>query len=116
MSPIVGGLIGGVCFFVAVYLAASFSGIVRVALLYQAILFGLFYGLYMAMPKGFAANFNTPDNKKLAPLDVLYYTTVTHTTVGYGDIYPKTTYARMIVSAHLGLVYLGALLPFLSSS
>ena len=37
-------------------------------------------------------------------LDTLYFTGVTHTSVGYGDISPKTTKARSITLIHIFLI------------
>jgi hypothetical protein len=39
------------------------------------------------------------------PMDALYYTVVTHVTLGYGDISPKTQLARRIVTLHILLVW-----------
>lgn len=35
------------------------------------------------------------------PTDVLYFTIVTQTTVGYGDIHPKHTIAKIFVLLHV---------------
>jgi hypothetical protein len=34
------------------------------------------------------------------PLDVLYFTTTTHSSTGYGDILPKSQLARFFVTLH----------------
>lgn len=102
-----------------VYVAARAAGIVRLPIIYQALVFGTFFGAYMSMPGGFERNFNVPvlPTKKMTIADVVYYTTVVHTTAGFGDIYPTTFYARCVVAAHLGSVFLAlaGLVPFLSS-
>lgn len=91
-----------------VYIAAKSADVLSNPLLYHALLFGLFFGIYMVMPGGFEANFNIPQtNKKMTIADVIYYTMVVHSTAGFGDIYPLTFYARACVSAHLGFVFLG---------
>jgi len=40
-------------------------------------------------------------NKKLSPLSALYFSFVTNTTLGYGDIYPKSTSGQIAVIAQL---------------
>ena len=103
---------------VAVYVAARAADIVRLPIMYQALVFGAFFGAYLMMPGGFESNFNVPaPTKKMTIADVVYYTSVVHTTAGFGDIYPITFYGRCVVAAHLGFVFLGVagLLPVLSS-
>ena len=39
-------------------------------------------------------------NKPLTFQDALYFSAVTHTTLGYGDIYPETAAARTLCSTH----------------
>ena len=39
-------------------------------------------------------------------LDTLYYTLVTHTLLGYGDIYPKSKRARLVSICHIILILL----------
>lgn len=97
----------------AVYVAANATNIVSSKLMYHALVFGAFFGLYMVLPGGFQKNFNTPENKKMTVADVLYVTSVLHTTVGLGDVYPLTFVGRCAVSAHVGLVFLATagLLP-----
>lgn len=99
-----------------VYLAARFAGVVRLPIIYHGIVFGVFYGLYMVMPGGFEKHFNVPEKKKMTLADVLYYSLVVHSTAGFGDIYPTSFYGRTVVSAHLGLVLLASLVPFLQRS
>ncbi|NBU16668.1 MAG: hypothetical protein EBS48_06595 [Actinobacteria bacterium] len=101
------GLLGAGLIGVTVFLAGRAAGVLGDKLLYQAIVFGAFFGLYMVMPGGFETNFNTPEKKKMTIADVLYYTMVVHSTAGFGEIYPTTFYARICVATHLGLVFLG---------
>lgn len=91
----------------AVYMAARAAGVVGRPLIYHALVFGAFFGLYMVMPGGFEQNFNIPEKKKMTIADVIYYTSVVHSTAGFGDIYPTSFYARICVAAHLGLVFMG---------
>lgn len=89
------------------------------ALLYHALVFGAFFGLYQALPGGFKNNFNMPTVKGDAkykgdgPLDVAYYTMVVHTSTGFGDVFPLTWLARSLVILHMFLVFLhvASLLP-----
>ena len=39
-------------------------------------------------------------------LHAFYFTVTTHTTVGFGDVYPKATLWRMIISLHIICVYI----------
>lgn len=103
----------------AVFVATRAAGTLRLPIAYQALVFGAFLGAYLSMPGGFEANFSTPTPaKKMSVSDVVYYTMVVHTTAGFGEIYPTTLYARSVVAAHLGAVFLGVagLVPFLSAS
>lgn len=97
----------------AVYLAARSAEVLGAKIIYHALVFGAFFGLYMVMPGGFEKNFNLPAKKKMTIADVIYYTMVVHSTAGFGDIYPTSFYARAVVATHLGLVFLGtaALIP-----
>lgn len=111
--------VGALSIALAVYMAARFAGVVRVPLIYHALVFGAFFGVYMVMPGGFEKHFNVPtnsENRKMSVADVIYYTTVVHSTAGFGDIYPLTNYARAAVSLHLGLAFMATLVPFLQSS
>jgi uncharacterized membrane protein len=60
----------------------------------NAIIFVVFTTLYWLMDskepgKHFGSNF-----------DPVYFSIITHTTIGFGDISPKTTAARRVTSAH----------------
>ena len=45
------------------------------------------------------------DSNKMTFFDSIYYSTITHTTVGFGDIYPKTNLARFVCMIHVLLVF-----------
>lgn len=88
---------GGVLF------AAKLAGFTGSVGAYHAAVFAAFYALYNFIPGGFEKHFNTPG--PVTAGDVGYFTAITHATVGYGDVYPKTTAARMLVVAHVLLVF-----------
>ena len=63
--------------------------------------FTLVYGLidYMSPGVHFGDDFNAP-----------YFSTITQLTIGFGDIAPKTTTARLLVSMHAVLSSFSAIL------
>jgi len=62
------------------------------------IIFSLIYH-YVLEPKDFS-NGETLNNY----MDTLYFTMVTHSTLGYGDIYPKTKIGRLFITCHIAAV------------
>jgi hypothetical protein len=79
------------------------------SLAYQGALFALFFAMYLTIPGGFRENFYTPNDKTgKSWQDVLYFTAVTHTSTGYGDMYPLTPKARALVTMHTMLAFAGA--------
>lgn len=81
----------------------------KMSLPYQASVFALFFVMYLTIPGGFRENFNMPNDKTGHTwTDVLYYTAITHTSIGYGDIYPLTPRARALVTVHSILAFAGA--------
>jgi hypothetical protein len=79
------------------------------SLAYQGALFALFFVLYLTIPGGFRENFNMPNDKTgKSWRDVLYFTAVTHSSTGYGDIYPLSPKARALVTMHAVLAFAGA--------
>ena len=110
---------GAGLFGLSVYVGARLARVASIPLLYHAIVFGLFFGIYRAMPGGFEANFNTPDKKKkMGTSDIAYYTMVVHSTVGFGDVYPLSYWGKLAVAAHIFMVMLAtaSLVPMGSSS
>jgi len=76
-------------------------------LMYHVGLFTMMTIIYYNFPGGFDKQFNRPD--KTAPVtltECAYYAMSTHTTVGFGDIFPLTNYARSFVMTHMALVFL----------
>ncbi len=74
--------------------------------LYHGIVWATFFGIYLMLPGGFESHFYVPTGKdgkpqRLGAADIAYFTLVTHSGVGYGDMYPLTTTARVLVMAHL---------------
>ena len=57
----------------------------------------LFYVIYVITSNLNPANYTIP----LDPFNALYFTVTTHSTVGYGDIGPKTSLGKAIVCSHL---------------
>lgn len=49
--------------------------------------------LYHSLPEG---SFNKPMNE----IDAIYFSAVTHTTLGYGDFYPESKTAKSLCSLH----------------
>ena len=83
----------------------------KMSLPYQAAVFALFFVMYLTIPGGFTENFNMPNDKTKAAKswkDVLYFTAVTHSSTGYGDIYPLTPTAKALVMGHVMMVFAGA--------
>ncbi len=71
----------------------------------------LFAGAYLGMSHKAVANFSQPLNQTRA----LYFTVTVFSTVGFGDITPRTDPARLVVSAQmlLDLVIIGAVVRLL---
>ena len=44
-------------------------------------------------------------NKEFTPLDALYFSTITHFTIGYGDYYPTSPIAKRLTIAHVILAW-----------
>lgn len=55
--------------------------------------------------------FYEEDNESFTISDAFYYTTITHFTVGYGDITPKTMMGRLITFVHIFMVWVVNLVP-----
>jgi hypothetical protein len=109
MTAAIAPLLGSLGIGLAVFVAAAFSQLVRWGLIYHLVVFCMFMALYATTPGGFTKHFNVPKGaKSMGFADLAYYTMVAHSTTGFGDIYPLTTYARTLVSAHLALVFLAS--------
>lgn len=57
---------------------------------------------------------NLPDDPKERLPTLFYFSTVTLTTVGYGDIYPKSVRARMAVTLFIIFSYVASVVGFMT--
>jgi Ion channel len=90
---------------------------VRNAVVYHATVFSFFVTLYYLIPDGFRNHFampqlknlkeDDPKSQKVTLGDVVYYSTITHAGVGYGDISPLTRESRTLVTTHVMLSFMG---------
>jgi hypothetical protein len=63
----------------------------------------IFYGVYRHNVNEFTL-VNTNTGETIDKKHMWYYALVTHSTLGYGDVLPKTNKGRMLVSIHVFLV------------
>lgn len=56
--------------------------------------------IYFSLPEN---SFNKKD--KLSLMDSVYFSVISHTTVGYGDIYPASNIAKFFVLCQIALVF-----------
>lgn len=77
-------------------------------LVIHVILFICMLIVYKFFPGGFENHFTRSDGIKSPPtlIDVIYFTTTTHSTTGFGDIVPKTQVAKITTSVHMMLVFI----------
>lgn len=57
---------------------------------------------------------NLPEDPKERLPTLFYFSTVTLTTVGYGDIYPKSVRARMAVTLFIIFSYVASVVGFMT--
>lgn len=67
------------------------------------IIYGIIYW-YFGSHENF--HFIDPDHPHLTPLDALYFAFTTHSTLGYGDITPKSQFMRTISISHTIMIIL----------
>jgi len=71
-----------------------------IRLLFVNLLLMIFFAIiYKLIDKEQEQSFS--QDKKMSMLDSIYYSVVTHTTVGYGDISPKSNKARIATILHI---------------
>lgn len=114
VSPWVSGPVSALAFAACVFLAAVAGRTLHFALLYHAVVFGLFFGIYNFLPGGFEKHFNIPSQTKtMTPSDIFYFTVIAHTGTGFGDVFPVTFPARVLVSLQVlfSFLHVANLLP-----
>jgi hypothetical protein len=80
----------------------------RRATLYHATLYAFYATLYSMIPGGFSSHFSSPTKDfGGSPIDIAYFTAVAQTSSGFGDVYPSTRAARMLVTSHIVLSFAG---------
>lgn len=87
-------------------------------LLYHILVFLIFYSVYLNfmifLPKLWKGIENEEDRKLLCNIaDSFYFTVCTHSSLGYGDITPKSRMVRMITSIHMLCVFLPFIIQYL---
>ena len=82
----------------------SFVDDIHEKILFNIILMVLFTGVYKMLSEQNPESFSV--NKKLTLMDSFYFTNVVHFTLGFGDIYPTTTMARLFVILHIVLFWM----------
>ncbi len=79
---------------------------------YNAVILAAFTAVYTTLIKDPAHIEITSPNTDRSTLTALYMAVSTHTTVGYGDIVPTSTRARLLTSLHMLLVLLATIGAF----
>jgi hypothetical protein len=76
---------------------------IRRIIIYNILLFIIMTIIYIIIEKSYHGSFKyseEPDNKNINIGDIIYFSLITHTTIGYGDIIPKTGLAKFFVCLH----------------
>ena len=61
---------------------------------------------YWGTPENLTFNPQFADNNNISYLSALYFACTTHSTVGYGDITPKSRFMQTIIIIHLTILIL----------
>nr|AAQ16142.1 potassium channel protein [Paramecium bursaria Chlorella virus NY2B] len=70
------------------------------------VVLAMFVTIYRFFPGGFENNFSVANpDKKASWIDCLYFGVTTHSTLGLGDILPRTTGAKFCTIAHVCIVF-----------
>lgn len=93
---------------VAYWTFARGGNFVEKAVAYHVAIFSFFTVAYYLAPGGFGSHFQVPEIVGDGSFwDVAYFSTVTHTTTGFGDIIPVTRGARIMVMCHMIACFIG---------
>lgn len=83
----------------------------QAAVLYNAVVFAVFYTIYTLID--FSKHFTS--DTPVTGRGKLYFAVMAHSAGGSNDIVPKTDVARVITAAHVALAWMQLLLVFLPS-
>jgi voltage-gated potassium channel Kch len=78
-------------------------------LVYHSIILSVFTLIYASIISSPEHIEITSANTERSRITALYMAVSTHTTVGYGDIVPASTRARLLTSLHMLLVFLATI-------
>lgn len=70
---------------------------------------GIYYSLFLNKIDSFGYDWNDIENEKLKTFDFWYFSWVTQTTVGYGDISPKSTFGKFLACSQIFIFWVTAL-------
>ena len=73
--------------------------------LFLILVFSFIYWYY-GTPENLTFNPQFADNNNISYLSALYFSCTTHSTVGYGDITPKSRFMQTIIIIHLTILIL----------
>ena len=83
-----------------------FQSVLRQKFVIHIVILAVFVLIYRFFPGGFEKNFSvTNPDKEVQWIDCIYFGITTHSTVGFGDILPKTTGAKICTIAHILTVF-----------
>jgi Ion channel len=87
--------------------------LVWAAVVYNVVVFLAFTAAYMSLD--FATHFTSVSRVPVSPLGKVYFSVMTHSSVGCGDILPRSDLARVLTGAHATLSWLQVVLIFLAA-
>lgn len=72
---------------------------------YNVVIFIIFFIIYTLLLRNGSNHFKLNDPQSNNSLiNTFYFTLVTHSTLGYGDIYPTSNLGKLVVSLHVIVV------------
>lgn len=86
----------------------------RLIIAYQFVLLAAFTVVYRMY--GITANFKTPEDVRDNWTDCMYFAATVASTVGFGDITPKSKSARVLCTLHILLTWIPTLVIYGSGS